>query len=330
MRRVVVLGGTGFFGRAVVELLRGDGVRCAVAARHSAALRVDAEDRASLWRALSPGDVVVDAAGPFQHRSTALLEVAFVRRFDVIDLSDSVAYALAVHALAGRIRQAGIRVLHSCSAISTVAAALVAESEMPAPVRVNAFLAPASRETVHRATTASLFASVGEPVRALRAGRLVTLVGWRESRGFVLPRRRGRLVEGAISVTLPVVWPSLRDCDFWADPNATAASPLLWLASRSRGLARVARTLAPLARPLGRADGVFAVEVADGDGAIARVALSAPRRSWLLAVIPAAMAARALADDRVRSAGLVPPHRHVDRRELFARFAAEGIALRRA
>ena len=67
MRRIVVLGATGFFGAAAVERLRADGLQPLIAARHGqAALRLDVNSRASIKSALRPFDVVVDAVGPFQ------------------------------------------------------------------------------------------------------------------------------------------------------------------------------------------------------------------------------------------------------------------------
>lgn len=111
MRRVVVLGGTGFFGAAAVERLRADGLEPMVAARHGIAeLRLDVSSRASVKEALRPFDVVVDAVGPYPSRSTALIEAAIETGFDVIDLSDSLEYAEKVEGLRLRIEAAGIRV----------------------------------------------------------------------------------------------------------------------------------------------------------------------------------------------------------------------------
>ncbi|MBI1901740.1 MAG: saccharopine dehydrogenase NADP-binding domain-containing protein, partial [Planctomycetia bacterium] len=64
-----------------------------VASRRAGAdLVLDAEDPASLRAALRPGDVILDAAGPFQRRSTALVEAAIDRRCDVVDLADGLHY----------------------------------------------------------------------------------------------------------------------------------------------------------------------------------------------------------------------------------------------
>jgi len=67
MTRVIVLGGTGFFGAAATAALRDAGLSVTVAARRNADLVVDAQDRDSLRRALRPGDVVLAMASSGLH-----------------------------------------------------------------------------------------------------------------------------------------------------------------------------------------------------------------------------------------------------------------------
>lgn len=172
MRRILVVGGTGFFGRAAVELLRARGLSPVVAARGGRAnLRLDAEEPASLRSALRPGDIVIDAAGPFQERSAALVEAAAEIGCDVIDISDSIDHIRQVEALRPRIEAARIRVLTSCSTVTTLATALVQASGAADPVRISVCLAPASRETARAGTSGSLLRSLGRPIRVFRAGR---------------------------------------------------------------------------------------------------------------------------------------------------------------
>jgi uncharacterized protein YbjT (DUF2867 family) len=72
---VIVLGGRGFFGRAAAEQLRKLGVHLQTASRSSGAdLRIDANDPDSIRAAVRPGNIVLDAAGPFHGRSAALIE----------------------------------------------------------------------------------------------------------------------------------------------------------------------------------------------------------------------------------------------------------------
>lgn len=178
MKRTIVLGGLGLFGCTVARQLRVLGISTMIASRRAAAdIQVDANDPVSIRTGFSAGDLVVDAAGPFQRRSMALLNAAIEMGFDVVDMNDDLGYAEQVLALEGSIARAGIRVLSSASSVSAVAAAIVHQSELKTPVRVTSFLAPASRHTANRGSALSLIRSVGRPVRALNQGRLQTLTG---------------------------------------------------------------------------------------------------------------------------------------------------------
>ena len=333
MRRVVIAGGTGFFGATIAALLRADGVEPVISGRASEPA-LDVEDPRSLRTVLRPGDVIVDAAGPFQSRSTTLVESAMALGVDVIDINESLGYARRIASLAERAAASGIAVLSSCSAVSSVAAALVATSGIGVPVRVSALVAPASRETAHAATLRALIFSVGTPIEVWRDGRLAPAGGWRESRRFALPPRTAYLVESALSLTLPSLWPSLRAVDCWADTSTLGANALLWGVARWPTLRRLAVRAVPvgalLARLAGARHGAFALEVEGEDGALARLALVAERGSYRIAAAPAALAARALAAGRLRERGVVPPDRHVPADLLLAYLARLGMELRRS
>ncbi len=336
MRRVVVLGGGGFFGGVAVERLRADGMRPLIASRRPGAeVRLDADSRASLKSGLRQGDVVVDAAGPFQNRTTALVETAIETGFDVVDLSDSLRYAERVADLRLRIEAAGIRVLTSCSSVSAVSAAAVRLSGMEQPARLNLLLRPATRTTAHGATAASLLQSVGRPIRVFRDGRLVERAGWRMSRRFTWPNKRraarGYLCESADALHLPPIFPSLRQIDFYVDPRMPGLSLALALAARSAPIRRALGATAPLGvalcRVLGSTRGGMLFEVEAADGVRVTVVLHARQRSYVVAVAPAVLAARALAQGRFAPAGLVPPDRQVEPRELVEYVGRLGVDL---
>jgi len=274
-------------------------------------MRLDVEDRRSLDRALQAGDVIVDTAGPFQLRSTVLVEAAIERGCDVVDLSDARAYAQAVLALHDRAAAMGVRILTSCSAIATVAAAAMRAMGTVSPDACDLFLAPASAETGNPATVRAFLASVD----------------WSRRRDFPGGGRRGHRVESAAAVLLPRSWPSLRRVEFWVDPNAPFAAEVLALASRS-GLTRALEVAAPLtARLLGRRDGMFAVAVSEG-GREAVTTLSAPRGSYLIAAEPAVLAAESLARGADIPPGVVPADAQVDGATLFARLQGLGVDVR--
>lgn len=303
--------GAGFFGGVIARRLSNVGITPVVASRTRGEMRLDVEDRGSIRRELRHGDVIVDTAGPFQARSTLLVETAIELGCDVVDLSDSLGYARAVLALHERAASAGARIFTSCSAIATVAASAIRASGRVAPETCDLFLAPASADTGNPATVRAFLASVD----------------WSRSREFPADRRRGYRVESAAAVLLPRSWPSLRWVDFWVDPNAPFAARSIAFASRL-GLATALSAVAPLsARLLGRREGSFSVAISEG-GRYSLTRLSAPRGSYLIAAEPAVLAAESLARGSGIPAGVVPADAQVDPAVLFARLRDLGVYVR--
>jgi hypothetical protein len=327
VKRIVVVGGLGLFGRTIVEELHVLGISTLIAARRGAAdIQVDANDAVSIRTSLSAGDIVIDAAGPFRKRSMALLEAAIEIGFDLVDMNDDLGYAEQVLALERSIARAGIRVLSSASTVSAVAAAIVHQSKLKTPVRVSGFLAPASRHTANRGSALSLMQSVGRPVRVLRDGRLHTLRGWGQMRRFSMPAPVGpvcgRLFESADAVYLPRIWPSLVEIETYVDLNTPGLNALLGLAARYPRFRRLLEAQVSLgtwmARSMGSTAGGVGYEIEDASGEVVRCAIVSAKNSFITAVAPALMATKALADGRFQSTGLVLPNRHVDPPELLA------------
>ncbi|HEV2011174.1 MAG TPA: hypothetical protein VGS17_09140 [Candidatus Limnocylindria bacterium] len=312
LRRVIVLGARGFFGAHAVRLLRAAAVPAVGLTRADA----DANDRSSLRSALHENDVILDAVGPFQTRSTALLDVALELGADLVDLSDSLSYARSMRAREGEIAARGIAVLTGCSAISAVVATLVRASTVGQVRCVDAWLAPASRETANVATARAFLGSVTAP--AWKACDFAPV--------------RGMHVESGLVVQLPAIWPALEEVAFWVDPHTRGAATLLALASRSSLVRRAMDAVVPLgvqlARLAGTREGTFAVRI-EGSAGVARWVLRARRGSYLLALGPATIAARRLASGDRGTLGLVPADEHVSADALFAYLEAHRIAVER-
>ena len=303
--------GAGFFGRVIARRLVDVGIAPILASRTHGDLRLDVADAGSIMAGLLPGDVVVDTAGPFQQRSTALVEAAIELGCDLVDLSDSLAYARGVLARHEDAVARGVRIFTSCSAIATVAASAIRASGRLAPETCDLFLAPASADTGNPATVRAFLSSVD----------------WSRSREFPADRRRGYRVESAAAVLLPRSWPSLRWVDFWVDPNAPFAARSIALASRL-SLTGALSALAPVsARILGRRDGSFSVAISEA-GRYSLTRLSAPRGSYLIAAEPAVLAAESLARGADSSPGVVPADKQVDPEALFARLRGLGVDVR--
>lgn len=338
MKPVTVLGGLGYFGSAAAARLRSLGVPVRVASRRAGAdIHIDAEDPASIRRNLGAGDLVLDAAGPFQRRSMASLEAAVEMGFDVVDLNDDLRYAQNVLAMKQRIDLSGIRVLSSASSISAVSAAAVRETGITAPVRVRGFIVPASRDTANAASALSLLACVGRPVGVLRGGRLEALLGWRERRPFGMPHPVGpvwgRLVESADAVNLPQIWPTLTDVETYIDAHTPGLNRVLDVAAVSPILRRLLEKQVRLGtwvtRSIGASTSGLGYEVEDAHGDTVRLALVAETGGFAAATAPAILAIQAIAESSFPARGLVLPHRQVEPPVLFAFLESVGIRMTR-
>jgi nucleoside-diphosphate-sugar epimerase len=333
MNRIIVAGARGFFGSAVVRILRAEGCTPLIASRRPGDdLVLDVEDPASIRKVIRPRDVIVDATAPFQKRTATLVDEAIAIGADVVDLSDHLGYARLIWTRDGAARDRGVRVLNGCSAVSVLSAFAIGRSGIHDPVAIHGFLAPATRYTANRGVAESLLASVGRSITVRRAGELIRVRGWRDVYRFALLGRRGRLTEMADAFTLPFVYPSLRDVDFWVDPNMVGAGVLLALVAQAPALSPAAALFArygmAFARILGSDEGVLAYEVEGASGERSTVVFTGPE-SFLMAAIPAALAASRLASGGPCPAGIVPVHQHIAPDALADTLARYGIVIDR-
>ena len=333
---MIVAGGTGFFGAALVGLLQSEGLQPLLAARHGAVdLRLDVEDSASLRSVLRPGDLVLDAVGPFQGRSTALVEAALEIGFDLIDLSDSLDYSESLVGLEARIARSGIRVLTACSSISVGSAALIRLSRIEYPVAASGYLVPAARHVAWPGTGNSLLNSVGRTIRVWQDGGLVAKRGWTEARQFEFPpplgTTTGYLFESADALMLPRIWPGLRAVDFFVSSNVPGFNAVFQAAARWKWFRALVVRMTPLglamARRIGGRIGCLAYEIQAVDGRRARLGLIGPDRSYLTPVAPMVLAAKRIAAGRFEPGSLVPADQQVETVELIEYLATLGVKL---
>ncbi len=336
VRRVIVLGGLGFFGRAAVGELRRLGVHVQAASRGPGGdVRIDANNADSIRAAVRPGNIVLDAAGPFHSRTPALIEAAIDVGFDIVDLNDGLWYAEMVLAHERQIAEAGIRVLSSASTVSAFSAAVLQMAGQESPRRFTSFLAPATRHTANSGTAQSLLRTVGRPTRILREGEPWWVLGWCEKRTFQFaPSQKlgpiqGHIYESADAIWLPRVQPSLKDIAMYVDANVVGANLVLSLAARSSALCNfLQRTVglgASLARRFGSPVGGVAYEVEGEDGRTSRFALFADEKSYLVAIAPAVLAVRKMANDQLTKRGLILPGQYVEPAEILDFLKTAGV-----
>jgi len=170
----------------------------------------------------------------------------------------------------------------------------------------------------------SLLSTLDRPVRVVRTGALVGRRAFSEVRAFEFPppigRVSARLAESADAVTLPTVWPSLQDVDFWVDTRRRVLNTLIAAAARSRSLRSAMRFAQGVGRRLtkrlGSASGGFGIDVEDANGVRRSSGFFHSSHSYIVAVAPAVLSARRIAAGMFGSSGLVPADLQVDSWEL--------------
>ncbi len=310
MKRIVILGGSGFFGRIIVDRLTAAGMQPVAASRSWGELRIDANDPESLRASLRTRDLVIDAAGPFQTRTPALIQAARTIGFDVIDLSDSPEYSGMIYDQEAPISASGIRVLTACSSLSTVSALMLKASNSEQPRRLSVYLLPAARHTANPGAIASFLAGAEGTTRTLHFPK-------------PLGNRTGVVVRSVDSVTLPRLFPSLQSTEFVVDAGLPGSSVLLrskWIRGQ---LERHQSGMMKIARRIGPSRGVLAFDIASA--LRRRQSIFIGENTYMLAVIPAIEAATAIAAGRFPHRGLVPPTDHAGLTEFLAAVEREGI-----
>lgn len=311
MKRIVVLGGSGFFGSLIIERLRAMGLQPFSASRTRGDLQIDANNPDSLRANLKQRDLVIDAAGPFQKRTPALIELASRVGFDIIDLSDSAEYTAMVYEREAPIGAAGIRVLTACSSLSTVSALVVQASGIEQPRKLSTYLLPASRYTANPGAVESFFAGLEGKRRTVFFGRLGA--------------RSGVTVKSVDAVTLPRAFPSLTNIDFVVDSGSGIGNFALQFPAIRRWIRQHQQRILKLSKRLGRKSGILAYDVASTHRHKQHVFTG--EKTYILAVLPAVLAATMISAGRYPHRGLVSPANHVDGEEFFAAVKSEGISI---
>jgi hypothetical protein len=233
---------------------------------------------------------------------------------DVVDISDSVEYTSMVYKYEAPISAAGIRVLTACSSLSTISAAVLKSLSVDEPRRLSAYLVPAIRHTASPSTIESV---------------LLSLQGSFKKFQFPKPigNRIGVTVKTVDSVTLPRIFPTLKTTDLTVDlrfpgMNLALAAVPRWAFAR-RMMEKFQSKAIAFAKTVGTTHGVLGYEIASKVGFKYRIFTG--DTSYMLAVLPAIVAAISIAEGRFTKRGLVPPTDHVEYRELMEAVRNEGI-----
>jgi hypothetical protein len=215
--RILVIGGSGYFGRLLVQdLLSFTSASILIGGRNQKHLNefcdtnrarlypieVDLLRKETIAAALSGVQIAICAAGPFTGLPATLLELCLERRIHYIDLSDDRDFVLRARKVAADSPRADqIAVCSGWSAVPALSGILasMAVQKLSSVESLRIQIAPGNRFPRSKGTVASLLASVARSFTVWNDGRWRTVSGWSEPRIFEFPppigARRGLLVD---------------------------------------------------------------------------------------------------------------------------------------
>lgn len=231
MKRIVLIGATGVFGRRLARhLTRMSGFELILASRtasNAEALAVELSaaaacavrgvaldrdrDLIAALAALAPW-LVIDASGPFQGANYELPTAALILGAHVIDLADARDYLVGYPAaLDGLARTRGLVALAGASstpALSAAAARDVTEHWQRID-SIDITIAPGGRSEVGPAVIAAVLSYAGRPVPIWREGTLQETVGWGSGEVVAMPGLGARRVAPVETVDAQMLGPGL-------------------------------------------------------------------------------------------------------------------------
>ena len=214
MGRILILGGYGGFGARLARRLAGRGYPILVAGRNTEKARafcagvpgtepVVADrggDVAALLAAQCP-DLLIDAAGPFQHSDFRVPLACIEAGVPYLDLADGRAFVTGIGALDAAARAAGVAIVAGASSVPALSGAVARHlaAGMARVTQVEVAISASNRATAGPSVAAAILSYVGRPVRLWRNRRWMRAWGWQELRreNFAVtgvPEIRGRWI----------------------------------------------------------------------------------------------------------------------------------------
>ena len=324
MKGAVVFGGYGTFGTHVARELvhRGMVVRIAGRDRKRAAAfaqllgpqhdacAADVTQLESCRAALQGQNVAINCAGPFHGFQTSLLDACLQAGCHYADIADDRTYAQLVRSYDEKFRRCGLAAVYGCSSLPAIsgALALVVRRRRPAiPERARVTLLIGNANPKGRAAVRSLVRGLGQPIAAPQG----IVHGFRDREVVVLPDPFGRRAVFNLESPDYDLFPALLGVrsvgvkvGFEFRPATYACALLAALGCRYGP--RTADVLVTLGRPFswfGSSGGAVMAELFYPDGSHRWAALVARQEGQRMAALPCALAALALGQGTIPTAG---------------------------
>ena len=354
--RVIVYGGSGFFGRIVVdELLRHTAARIEIASRSDHKVKYpgfegrvrflesDLRDQGSVQRAIAGADLVIVAAGPFQGMPVTALQACITEGVPYIDVADDRDFVRRAYALAeSKTMPDGMVVLIGCSVVPGLTSLLTrfAQATVPRIVQAKISISPGTKHPRGPGSFACLLSTLGEQFTAPAGGNEASVVGWTKPERVSFPAPMGdrtcyRVVDIADHFIQPRYF-GTKTVEFRIGSELRALNLLLSTTRHIRQalkipvswLILIGRALIHIAAPFGSSAGGVMVEITGYGEEECRSetwCVFSDNGGERIPSIPAAVAANMVLRKAIRGAGIVPLPDWITRDQLLAEFAARDI-----
>ena len=200
--KIVIIGGYGVFGSLTARLLARDGHQLWLAGRNpekarelakelgAETLKVDIHGAPEALFGPSP-DVVIDAAGPYQHYGAdpyLIPRLCVEYGCNYLDLSDSSEFTRGVSVLDEAAKDSGVFVLSGASSVPGLSSIVIDDlvDGLEDIELVDTAILPGNRAPRGMSVIKSIVSGVGRPSKVLRDGKWETLRGWSDRKIYEL------------------------------------------------------------------------------------------------------------------------------------------------
>ena len=251
--RILVIGGYGGFGAKLSRRLAAAGHHLIIAGRDAAKAELfcrefaDAEplrlDRTwDIGPALAQvrPDLMIDAAGPFQHSDYRVPWACIDAGVSYLDLADAREFVAGIGSLDADARAAGVVVISGASTLPALSGAVVRKltGDLDRVDQVHTALSGSTWSTGNESVVRAILSYVGKPLPLWRAGRRTLAYGWQglrreryEIEGVRPLKRWVGMADVPDLDLLPPMLPGNPNVEFRAGTDVAVHMFFLWLAS---------------------------------------------------------------------------------------------------
>jgi hypothetical protein len=197
VKRVLLLGGYGGFGRRIARRLAAEGWEVYVAGRdlqqaerfcagrpNLLPLRLDRDTDLAAHLSRHRPFALVDAAGPFQSAPYEVPRACMAAGCHYLDIADARDFVTGIGVLDAEARAAGTAIVSGASSVPTLSGAVVSSlAEGMTIIRsVEIAISASSKATAGPSLTKAIISYLGRPIRIWRGQRWTVQHGWQEMR----------------------------------------------------------------------------------------------------------------------------------------------------